>query len=253
MLAGCFPGLLLAAMAVAPAAASICTPTHYAANEIAAAVAASSIANPDLKSSASVWGAVGVAESQGDLCASNGYAFGVLQLARINLPPRMAPADYLAQSLQQQVDIWAEFGNRNTFSIGYQVLVAAAARAASIGPVAITSGMVAACFQFGPTICNNDVAALQSGAPCGGAHPVNINRVARNPGAATTDGNGQSICSWGGGGIQANIDAGAAAEVWATLESSDPAPASAVYQIGAAPGNSVLALGAFSLASCLKC
>ena len=79
----------------------------------------------------------------------------------------------------------------------------------TIGSTPVTSGMMAACFQFGPAICNNDVAALRSGQPCGGANPVNINSVPRNPGSATTDGNGQTICSWGGN-IQANINVAAA-------------------------------------------
>jgi len=38
---------------------------------------------------------------------------------------------------------------------------------------------------------------------------VNINSVPQNQGSATTDGNGQTICSWGGN-IQTNINAAAA-------------------------------------------
>ena len=200
------------AFASAPqlATAQSCTPTHYSASDIAAAVAASPNANSILKTSSCTWGGAGRSESAGNLCASNGSNFGVLQLNRSNLPPGVTPAAYEAEPLQQQVDAWAaQVGNSNTASSGYQSLAAAQASGQSIGSTPVTSGMMAACFQFGPAICNNDVAALRSGQPCGGANPVNINNVPRNPGSATTDGNGQTICSWGGN-IQANINAAAA-------------------------------------------
>jgi hypothetical protein len=185
------------------AVAQTCTPTNYSASDIAAAVAASPNANSLLKNSSCTWGGAGRSESAGNLCASNGNNFGVLQLNRSNLPPGVTPAAY-------EADTWAaQVGNSNTSSTGYQTLAAAQTSGQSIGSTPVTSGMMAACFQFGPAICNNDVAALQGGQPCGGASPVNINSVPRNPGSATTDGNGQTICSWGGN-IQANINAAAA-------------------------------------------
>ena len=192
------------------AAAQTCTSTNYSASEIAAAVAASPNANSILKNSSCTWGGAGRSESGGNLCASNGNNFGVLQLNRSNLPPSVTPAAYESESLQQQVDTWAaQVGNSNTSSTGYQTLASAQASSQSIGNTPVTSGMLAACFQFGPAICNNDVAALQAGQPCGGANPVNINSLLRNPSLATEDGNGQTICSWGGN-IQANINAAAA-------------------------------------------
>ena len=105
--------------------------------------------------------------------------------------------------------LWAMLGRGDQSSAGYQTLASAQSSGQSIGATPVTSGMMAACFQFGPAICNNDVAALQSGQPCGGASPININSVPRNQGSATTDGNGQTICSWGGN-IQANINSAAA-------------------------------------------
>lgn len=192
------------------ASAQACNPTSYSASDIAAAVAASPNANSALKSSACTWGGAGRSESQGNLCASNGNNFGVLQLNRGNLPPGVTPAAYMAEPLQQQVNTWAaQVGSGNTSSTGYQTLSSAQASGQSIDGTPVTSGMMAACFQFGPAICNNDVAALQSGQPCGGTSPVNINNVPRNQGSATTDGNGQTICSWGGN-IQANINSAAA-------------------------------------------
>lgn len=192
------------------ASAQACNPTNYSASDIAAAVAASPNANSALKNSSCTWGGAGRSESAGNLCASNGNNFGVLQLNRSNLPPGVTPATYMAEPLQQQVNTWAaQVGSGNTSSTGYQTLSSAQASGQSIGGTPVTSGMMAACFQFGPAICNNDVAALQSGQPCGGASPININSVPRNQGSATTDGNGQTICSWGGN-IQKNINAAAA-------------------------------------------
>ena len=192
------------------ASAQTCNPTNYSASDIAAAVAASPNANSALKSSSCTWGGAARSESAGNLCASNGNNFGVLQLNRSNLPPGVTPAAYMAEPLQQQVTTWAaQVGSGNTSSAGYQTLSSAQASGQSIGGTPVTSGMMAACFQFGPAICKNDVAALQSGQPCGGTSPVNINNVPRNQGSATTDGNGQTICSWGGD-IQKNINAAAA-------------------------------------------
>jgi hypothetical protein len=206
-LLGAAPSLLICAQL---AAAQTCTPTNYSASDIAAAVAASPYANSILKNSSCTWGGAGRSESGGNLCASNGNNFGVLQLNRSNLPPGVTPATYESEPLQQQVDTWAaQVGNSNTSSTGYQTLASAQASGQSIGNTPVTSGMLAACFQFGPAICNNDVAALQAGQPCGGANPININSVPRNPSQATTDGNGQTICSWGGN-IQANINSAAA-------------------------------------------
>ena len=103
----------------------------------------------------------------------------------------------------------------------------------SPGSVRVTFGIVAACFQFGPTICNNDVTTLLGGEPCGGANPININRVRHNPRAATTDGNGQTICSWGGG-VQASIDVGAATTTVGDIGGNDQAGLSVVYKVEAA-------------------
>ena len=204
-------GVMFALVAGVPtASAQTCTPTNYSASDIAAAVAASPDANAALKGSSCTWGGAGRSESAGNLCASNGNNFGVLQLNRSNLPPGVTPAAYMAEPLQQQVNTWAaQVGSGNTSSAGYQTLASAQSSGQSIGATPVTSGMMAACFQFGPAICNNDVAALQSGQPCGGASPININSVPRNQGSATTDGNGQTICSWGGN-IQANINSAAA-------------------------------------------
>ena len=204
-------GLALASGAGACEAAPVhCASTRYGAGEIAAAIVASPSAGPELRRNAYIWGGAAKSESGGDLCASNGYNFGVLQLSWANLPRGITPAAYLAQSLQQQVDAWAaQVGNRSVLMPGYRALEAALAIDEPIGATPVTAGMMAACLQFGPTICANDVAALRSGQPCGGAHPVNINWVWRRPGAATTDGNGQTICSWGGA-ISANIETAAA-------------------------------------------
>jgi hypothetical protein len=257
-------GLTLAILQLA--AAHACAPTSYSAQDIAAAVAASPSASATLKDAAEVWGAAGKSESGGNLCASNGDNFGVLQISRGNLPRRITPRAYLAASLQRQVDIWADrVGNVNAQSEGYVLLAAAAAAGGSIGRVPITRGILAACVQFGPTICYNDVAALRNGQPCGGARPVNINAVWRNPASATLDGNGQTICSWGGVAIEAALESGARAGPSLALDGfaraslqafseaeaiRDAAAATAVAPYGeivAPPGGFVLAAGVFSV------
>ena len=123
------------------ASAQACNPTSYSASDIAAAVAASPNANSALKSSSCTWGGAGRSESQGNLCASNGNNFGVLQLNRGNLPPGVTPAAYMAEPLQQQVNTWAaQVGSGNTSSTGYQTLSSAQASGQSIdGTPVITS------------------------------------------------------------------------------------------------------------------
>ena len=106
-----------------------------------------------------------------------------------------APASILNSPLQTQVDTWAkQVGNSNT-SGAYQTL----ANNGQVGGYNVTPGTLAACFQFGPLICKNDVAALQSGGACptsGNGGVVATGATLRN-GTANLDGNGQSICSWG--------------------------------------------------------
>ena len=178
------------------------------ATQISQDIQNSPTANQTLRSASCVFGGAGVAESGGNSCSSNGNNFGILQLTRSNLPPGMTPEQYLALSPQQQIDIWAQqVGNSNTTG-GYQTL----ANNSSIGGATVTPGMMAACFQFGPTICRNDINFMQANA---GACPTTANggvtatRNTLNNGTANLDGNNQSICSWGGS-IQQKIDNAAA-------------------------------------------
>jgi hypothetical protein len=216
MRAGLFIASLFAIVTlVQKAEAQSCAATSYSSTQIAQAVAASPNANQALKSTSCTWGGAGKSESGGNLCSSNAGNSGVLQLSNANLAAYngMSPTQYMALPLQNQVDIWAgAVGNSNTSSTGYQTLAAQNATGGSLGATPVSSGQMAACFQFGAVICNNDVRALQSGQTCGGANPViatgGQGGTLRN-GTATEDGNGQSICSWGRN-IQANINAAAA-------------------------------------------
>lgn len=172
--------------------------TQNSASEIADAIRNSPNANGAMQSSSCMWGGAGAAESGGNTCASNGNNFGVLQLTKGNLPPGMTSSDYLALSLQEQVDIWAQQTTGN-FGSGYQALAAAQASSGSIGGVQVTEGMLAACYQFGPVICDNNVRSLQNGGTCAGAGiraTGGSNGTLAN-GTATLDGNGHSVCSWG--------------------------------------------------------
>ena len=172
--------------------------SQHSASEIAEAIRNSPNTNAAMQSTSCIWGGAAIAESGGNTCASNGNNFGVLQLTRGNLPDGMSPSEYLALSLQEQVNVWAEQTTAN-FGSGYQALAAAQASGGSIGGVQISEGMLAACYQFGPVICNNNVQALQNGQACSGAGiraTGGRNGTLAN-GTATLDGNGHSVCSWG--------------------------------------------------------
>jgi hypothetical protein len=183
-----------ACLVIASTTAAIACQT-YSASEIAEAIRNSPNTNSAMKNTSCIWGGAGKAESGGSQCASNGNNFGVLQLTRSNLPPGMSPQEYMNLSLQQQVNVWAQQTTAN-FGSGYQDLEAANASGGSIGGVKITDGVLAACYQFGPVICNNNTRALQNGQACGGPG-IRATRSTLRNGTATLDGNGHSICSWG--------------------------------------------------------
>ena len=88
---------------------------------------------------------------------------------------------YLNSDLQTQINGWASVANSNASGSGYQTLLAAYNSGQPIGGQTVTPGLLAACEQFGPGVCNSNVASLQKSGACGGA----------------ADGNGQTICSWG--------------------------------------------------------
>jgi hypothetical protein len=177
----------------------------YTPAQIAAAISSSSTASSALKATACTWGAAAQSESGGNTCAANSGNAGVLQLSNANIAKAgYTPAQYEALPLQSQVDIWAtQNGNGNAGNGNASTLLSDAASGQSIGGTPITSGMAAACVQFGPVICKNDMTALAAGQPCGGAAPVNAKNGV-DPQTWTQDGNGQSICSWGAN-IQNNI------------------------------------------------
>ena len=120
----------------------------------------------------------------GNTCAQNNCCIGVLQLnvgpSGLNWNQAQRQA-YLNSDLQTQIDGWVPTANSNASSTGYQTLLAAYTSGRPIGGQTVTPGLLAACEQFGPKVCNANVAALQSSGGCGGA----------------ADGNGQTICSWG--------------------------------------------------------
>ena len=183
----------------------------YSSTDIANAINSSSTASAALKATACTWGGAGKSESGGNTCSSNGSNFGVLQLSSGNLAGTSYTAQqYLALPLQQQVNVWAtQAGNSGAGSGSVATISTAAASGQSFGSTPATQGMAAACVQFGSVICKNDLAALNTGQPCGGANPVTASySVAQS--SWTEDGNGQTICSWGKN-IQANINSCTAA------------------------------------------
>jgi len=203
--------LAVAAIVATPAFAVLqpgCANVHYSEVEVAAAITHSTTAGLTLRAAACDFGAAAQVESGGNTCDTNGSNFGILQLNFENLPYGMTAEQYLDLSLQEQVDVWAlQVGNANSHG-GYEILVAARASGGNVGGAVVTSGMLAACFQFGPGICNNDVKFMEAhGGQCpardnGG---ININTLPRHRWReANLDGNSQRICSWGAV-IQHNI------------------------------------------------
>lgn len=190
---------LFSAAFCAPAHAFLaggCSNQSYSASDISDALQGCSNANSTLKNNSCNFGGAAMAESGGNTCESNGNNFGVLQLTRSNLPAGMSPSQYLNLPMQQQVCLWAQLvGNSNTLG-GFQTL----ANNKSIAGTAVAPGMMMACFQFGPLICKNDIAFMQSNGgacPTAGNGGVGATGATLRNGTANLDGNNQSICSWG--------------------------------------------------------
>jgi len=185
---------------------------RYTAAQVAEAVRNSPYANQTYRNAACDFGGAAIAESGGSQCASNGNNFGVLQLTRGNLPDGMTPDEYMALPLQEQVNIWIQ-NTRGNVGTGYRNVSNALNSGQTIGGVRPTAGMLKACFQFGPVICQNNFAFMQANGRCPspGDGGVNINSTTRaTRSTANLDGNNQSICSWGRA-IQRQIEANAAA------------------------------------------
>jgi hypothetical protein len=204
------PFAILLGVMAREANAQGCTPTNYSASDVAQAIQNSPNANNTLKTNSCNFGGAARSESGGNLCSQNTGNSGILQLNNRSIQAaNLTPGEYMNLPLQRQVDIWAQqVGNGNTSSTGYQAISSAISGGGSIGGVKATPGMAAACFQFGPVICNNDVASLQSGGSCEGSG-IRCTNSSCNGGTASLDGNGQSICSWGNN-IQSNINKAAA-------------------------------------------
>jgi hypothetical protein len=196
--------LALSIMAI-PSAALAVVCAKYSLPEIADAVRNSPNSSETMKNNACMWAGAAMAESGGNSCSDNDNNYGVLQLTRTNLPPGMSPETYKHLSLQEQVDIWAQFGGPEQQGAGYNTLIQNVG--GTINGVQITQGMIAACSQFGGLICTANLRFIQQNGRCqsvgdGGVRATNATLRDRT---ATLDGNSQSICSWGDV-IQARID-----------------------------------------------
>lgn len=175
-------------------------PTHSLL-EIAAAVKASKNAPTSAKSRSCMWGGAAQAElSGGRLCAHNSNNFGVLQLSRQNLERLgITPAEYMAESLQEQIDVWAQAGAaQNNQSRGYKKIDRNIDSTLRFGHV--MDGVLAACSQFGPAVCNNDIDLIENGKSLplrGGGGGIPCKTASCPPDTVNQDGNGQTIISWG--------------------------------------------------------
>jgi len=169
--------------------------------EIAAAIKSSKGAPDPVKTRSCMWGAAARKESAGGrLCAHNNNNFGVLQLSRQNIANlRLTPAQYMAESLQNQIDDWVAAGAaQNNQSPGYKRIDSNINSTLRFGHV--MDGVLAACSQFGWAICNNDIDLIESGKPLplrGGSGAIPCKDSSCGHGSANQDGNGQTIVSWG--------------------------------------------------------
>lgn len=196
-----------------------CSSTAYTPQQVTQAIQNSSYSNAALKQQACAFGGASQTESNGNGCEYNGSLdgtgnTGVLQLNNKSIRDAgYSPQQYANLPLQQQVDVWAKtVGNGNT-SGAYGTL--ANSLGSSINGVSISQGTLAACFQFGPAICANDLKAMRANGACPAkgtgctASPAGERRgFGRFCGAAAAelDDNGLSICTYAPK-IQKQIDA----------------------------------------------
>jgi hypothetical protein len=177
-----------------------CRPTAYNVAQIAASIKTATGASASITSRSCMWGGTAVKESGGNLCACNSNNFGVLQLSRQNIAKLgLTPEEYMLSTLQKQIDGWAlAEATANNAAIGYALIDRDISTTVHFGHV--MDGPLAACSQFGPAICNNDIKILESGralpiTPTDGA--IRCKDSTCQNGTANQDGNGQTIVSWG--------------------------------------------------------
>lgn len=185
-----------------------CASTNYSPEEVSQAITDSPNSPESLKSKSCVLGGISNGESGGNKCEYNGGNTGVLQLN--NAAIRAAgytPEEYANLSLQEQVDIWASSVGSSNISGGFTTIATTIDNGGDFGGTTPTTGMLAACFQFGPAICKNDINYMKNnGGACPTASSGGINYNDASPkSSANLDGNNQSICSWGKTN-QASID-----------------------------------------------
>ena len=73
----------------------------------------------------------------------------------------LTPKEYMAQSLQEQIDGWALAGaSQNNASSGYKLIDQDIGKSLKFGQT--MEGSLAACSQFGAVICNNDIKLIEN-------------------------------------------------------------------------------------------
>lgn len=108
------------------------------------------------------------------------YGRGLLQAGYVTSDGKPDYARYANASLQEQIDAWGKTAASNISSNGYKALDNAYNNGGYLNGQKVTAGTLAACEQFGPQQCNENVAAIRNGNGCG--HGINGN---------------PSICQWG--------------------------------------------------------
>jgi hypothetical protein len=174
----------------------------YGLFQVSDAVKNATPAPASVKARSCMWGGAAIEESGGSLCAHNSNNYGVLQLSRANIASLgLTPQQYMSETLQEQVDGWAIAGaTNNNASIGFQLIDGDIGKTLKFGQV--MEGILAACSQFGPVVCNNDIKLIESGKalplqPLGSPGAIRCKTANCNNGTANQDGNGHTIHSWG--------------------------------------------------------
>ncbi len=184
---------------VAAAGAQYCERTNYSAQEITDAVQNSSLRD-DLKSTSCSLGGLGRFESGGNKGVYNGSCCtGIFQLNNANIQKYAGTdrAGYGCESLQQQVNAWANLTNDGYNSSAVRQL----ASMSTFDGQQVDASLIAACIQLGTGNCQKMV---DSG-KCSGFSDINgttICGMARNARSLADPGcqNGQGTCGPAGPG-----------------------------------------------------
>jgi hypothetical protein len=209
-------------LAILPVAASQLGPRVIAsAEQIIAAVRASSL-HPAFKAyAADIAGLAIKLESGGNLGIYNGTCCtGVLQVNRGGLARycHCTPSEYARMSLQQQINVWAELTNAN----GNNGIVRGLMNRGTFDGRAVDGAMVLSCIQIGPGHCRRTLqagtCATRAGADGNGKNFCDFAAAIRGGASGTVVATGPAAGSDPGGGADPRMTGG---PEWSPISAED--------------------------------